>query len=361
MLPSKPPSSSLQALPLVNNSHAAETHTHLEDLWARSVRRQGYKPQLGLNPDTGEPWLAIRCYAYNAYPAFSGEGQRYLAYLHKAIKHFVIQYERFRTEGYLLIWPEFRKPTELNDDQRWRDFNVLRNFLAKWADMRAVQHIHVAYSVFCSLPESEKQPLPFSEGFYFDYNSIKNLSVSIGASRVLPSTSSSKRDRSESDLGHSRRESMSSKFSGQQTFGSGRDHHGNEPKRNGRGGRGRKRYNDWTSQQDNPNLMSLAPRKWGNNVRESIESGKYSPRARTPRYNSSVEDDYRGNYTPYRSNKWGDDADKTLDGGIGPQNMSSPKYQPYMTHGLGSDVSLEEASRHLDYQDEREEEVSTSA
>jgi hypothetical protein len=31
-----------------------------------------YVPQMGWNPDTGEPWLSIRSYARNGYPAISG-------------------------------------------------------------------------------------------------------------------------------------------------------------------------------------------------------------------------------------------------------------------------------------------------
>jgi hypothetical protein len=41
--------------------------------WQNKPYRRGYKPKFGWNPTTGEPWLAMRCYAKGAYLALSGK------------------------------------------------------------------------------------------------------------------------------------------------------------------------------------------------------------------------------------------------------------------------------------------------
>jgi hypothetical protein len=38
-----------------------------------ALRRGGYRPQFGWNQETGEPWLAIKCYAREAFPALCGK------------------------------------------------------------------------------------------------------------------------------------------------------------------------------------------------------------------------------------------------------------------------------------------------
>jgi hypothetical protein len=41
--------------------------------WRGQHFRVGYEPQFGWNPETGEPWLVIRCLAEKAYPALCGK------------------------------------------------------------------------------------------------------------------------------------------------------------------------------------------------------------------------------------------------------------------------------------------------
>jgi hypothetical protein len=74
-------SSSLPSLPNSQGSSTNQAHSsqpehvrqRLEATWASRRSRAGYQPQLSWNPATGEPWMAVRAYATNSYPALSGE------------------------------------------------------------------------------------------------------------------------------------------------------------------------------------------------------------------------------------------------------------------------------------------------
>lgn len=118
--------------------------------------KRGIFSQLGWNPETGEPWMAIRCYADRAYPALSGmisqlpalcvygltnEGlnQKYIFELQRMEPSFILQYTRFvgtdfpGSEKYILMWPEFRYLLGLVDPETWEKFNQFRAFLQLWA------------------------------------------------------------------------------------------------------------------------------------------------------------------------------------------------------------------------------------
>jgi hypothetical protein len=75
----------------------------LEELWANRWNRKKYKPQLGWNEATGEPYMAVRAYAENSYPALSGENHSFLKGVERQLPEFCLQYERFPQLGYTLI------------------------------------------------------------------------------------------------------------------------------------------------------------------------------------------------------------------------------------------------------------------
>lgn len=82
---------------------ALSTRQNLEKLWADQKDRRSYQPQMGWNTATGEPWMAIRCYAGNAYPAISGPYNSHLKAVGKLIPEFVIMFQRLRKEKCILI------------------------------------------------------------------------------------------------------------------------------------------------------------------------------------------------------------------------------------------------------------------
>ncbi|KAF8855746.1 hypothetical protein BDZ45DRAFT_746186 [Acephala macrosclerotiorum] len=143
---------------------------HLEQKWKTREAFQNYKPQLGFNPSIGEPWLSIRCYAEDAYPSLSGQRHRYLLSLKKKIPKFEIQYERFEKgkdwgHKYLLIWPEFRDPKDLDDEGLWEEFGELRAFLESWAKEEKPGPIFKAYGKWLELPKYMRKGLELPEGF----------------------------------------------------------------------------------------------------------------------------------------------------------------------------------------------------
>jgi hypothetical protein len=54
-------------------SPAPTIKSNLLEKWQGQHYRERYVPQFGWNPETGEPWLAIRCFAIKAYPALCGK------------------------------------------------------------------------------------------------------------------------------------------------------------------------------------------------------------------------------------------------------------------------------------------------
>ncbi|CZR60312.1 uncharacterized protein PAC_10208 [Phialocephala subalpina] len=149
---------------------AALMRFHLESKWKTREAFKDYQPQLGFNPQTGEPWMAIRCYAEDAYPALSGQRHRYLLSLKKKIPKFEIQYERFEVEKdwgqkYLVIWPEFMDPDDLNNEQLWEEFGELRAFLESWAAGDKAETIYQAYNKWLKLPKHERRGLELPEDF----------------------------------------------------------------------------------------------------------------------------------------------------------------------------------------------------
>lgn len=82
---------------------AAQRKKQIQQLWAGRWNRRGYNPQLGWNPETGEPWMAVRSYAENSYPALSGEQHSHLKHVQEQMPEFVLQYERFPHLGFTLI------------------------------------------------------------------------------------------------------------------------------------------------------------------------------------------------------------------------------------------------------------------
>jgi hypothetical protein len=44
----------------------------LLSIWSNEPFRVGYKPKFGWNPRTGQPCMAIKCYALEVYTALSG-------------------------------------------------------------------------------------------------------------------------------------------------------------------------------------------------------------------------------------------------------------------------------------------------
>ncbi len=78
-------------------SPAPAIKSSLLEKWQGQHYREGYVPQFGWNQETGEPWLAIRCFAIKACPALCGKltpvitdeqanGSRSQAGVHQTIK-----------------------------------------------------------------------------------------------------------------------------------------------------------------------------------------------------------------------------------------------------------------------------------
>ncbi|KUJ11415.1 uncharacterized protein LY89DRAFT_722584 [Mollisia scopiformis] len=142
----------------------------LERTWRSRTGWIDYQPQLGWDPATGAPWMTVRCYAADAYPALSGSHHRYMKSFEKKIPQFVVKYERF--ESCILIWPEFRDPADLSKPEVWEEFNRLRAFLTRWAGAQKGVPVFKAYKAFLELPEEERGPLPFPEGFDSEYDRV---------------------------------------------------------------------------------------------------------------------------------------------------------------------------------------------
>jgi hypothetical protein len=144
---------------------ASEMRQSLKQSWLSREAWKGYSPQLGFNPSTGEPWMSVRTYASNGYPALSGSHHRYLHTFEKQIPEFDIRYERFNKD-YVLIWPEFKDPLDILKEEVWEKFGRLRAFLANWAsEIGRVECIYRAHRSWLALLEEGQKGLDVPEGF----------------------------------------------------------------------------------------------------------------------------------------------------------------------------------------------------
>jgi hypothetical protein len=153
----------------------------LESMWANNPRLKGYEPQLGWNPATGEPWLAIRCHVRNAFPALIGRNHEYFHELERSVPEFRLRYERFPTDGYMLIWPEFSRPTDLVNQTIWAKFGNFRAFLEGWAasDQEECAPIHHEYQRFKAKEGSAALSLPNPLGFRPDVSRFRDLAYKV--------------------------------------------------------------------------------------------------------------------------------------------------------------------------------------
>lgn len=146
---------------------AAEMRRCLTAKWFSREAWKGYTPQLGFDPSTGEPWMSVRCYADNAYPALAGSHHRYLQTLSKQIPEFEIRYERF--PNYILIWPEFKDVLDLSKKDVWDNFNRLRAFLVSWASTkREVPIIFKAHREWLTSPADRGRRLDVPDRFLLE-------------------------------------------------------------------------------------------------------------------------------------------------------------------------------------------------
>jgi hypothetical protein len=159
------------------SADAQQTKATLEAMWAGNQRLKGYEPQLGWNPATGEPWLAIRCYIRNAFPALIGPNHQYLHALARNVPEFKLRYERFPIDGYTLIWPEFARPTDLVNQAIWERFGNFRAFLEEWTASGQQQcfPIHQAYRSFKEKKGSVELSLRNPPGFRPDVSRFRDL------------------------------------------------------------------------------------------------------------------------------------------------------------------------------------------
>ncbi|KAG4431140.1 hypothetical protein IFR05_013377 [Cadophora sp. M221] len=128
-------------------------------LASRSRYQRPCHIQLGWNPATGEPWFAVRSYADNAYPAIWGRNDQ----------QFVLQFERFPSLGYVLIWTELADPRLINYDEVWDRFHQFRQFLEEWARMRGnVEMMDKCLERFFERSEDTRLGLPVPAGFVLD-------------------------------------------------------------------------------------------------------------------------------------------------------------------------------------------------
>jgi len=163
------------------SSDAEKTKATLEAMWANNQRLKGYEPQLGWNPATGEPWLAIRCYVRNAFPALVGPNHQYLHDLARRVPEFKLRYERFPIDGYTLIWPEFARPTDLVNQAIWKKFGNFRAFLEEWTASGQQQcvPIHQAYRSFKEKKGSAALSVSYPPGFRPDVSRFRDLAYKV--------------------------------------------------------------------------------------------------------------------------------------------------------------------------------------
>jgi hypothetical protein len=156
-------------------------------MWAENARLKRYEPQLGWNPATGEPWLSIRCYIRNGFPALIGKNHQYLHALERQVPEFRLRYERFPTDGYLLIWPEFARPTDLVNQAIWAKFGNFRAFLEGWATsgeksasgQTQCAPIHHAYRKFKQKKGSAALSVRNPLGFRPDVSRFRDLAYKV--------------------------------------------------------------------------------------------------------------------------------------------------------------------------------------
>jgi hypothetical protein len=67
----------------------------------------------------------------------------------------------------MLIWPEFRNPSDVSNSAARLELATLWGFLLEWADHGGftVPPISEAYQQFLWRPREEQVPLPFPAGF----------------------------------------------------------------------------------------------------------------------------------------------------------------------------------------------------
>jgi hypothetical protein len=81
---------------------------------------------------------------------------------------FIIEFERVDDEeDYMLIWPEFRNPSDVSNPDVRVELAIIWGFLLEWADYDGftVPRISEAYQQFLWRPREEQVPRPFPAGF----------------------------------------------------------------------------------------------------------------------------------------------------------------------------------------------------
>lgn len=108
--------------------------------------------------------MAVRCYAANAYPSLIGPSFRYIKALEKKNPEFVIRFERF--EGYLLVWPEFRKLESLLNEDAWERYGLLRGFLRDWGALKG--ETDAVFRLYDKWIHDDSNPEGIPEGFVLE-------------------------------------------------------------------------------------------------------------------------------------------------------------------------------------------------
>lgn len=169
---------------LTRERQASANRTMLE---AALTARNNEQPQLGWNPTTGEPWFAVRSYAENAYPALYGKKKSVFHRVSRMMPDFVLRYERFPAQRYVLIWPEFVDPGMVRDMRMWNRFDEFRLFLEEWASLTGnVRMMDVVLEEFLRRPEYTRRGLKVPDGFVLSPNLGSQNATASARSRTPP-------------------------------------------------------------------------------------------------------------------------------------------------------------------------------
>lgn len=157
----------------------------LENIF-QHVYLKDYQPPLGWDPGTGEPWMAVRCYANLAYASLVGTQGHNLHALRSMMNFCNIEFARVDSLAirfpYVLLWIEFLDTRAPPDPTTVQEFLSIRKFLCEWSSNPldfALDGIHLAYEEFLQRPILDRSghEIPLPNGFSFTQNpQMENLS-----------------------------------------------------------------------------------------------------------------------------------------------------------------------------------------